>query len=267
MTKQTAFLSALSFVAFTAFAVFCAMPAGAATISPDDLEPGDLIRGQTFSAVYYYGEDGFRYVFPNLNTYSTWYSDFDDVKWLSDANLATIQIGGNVTYKPGVKMVKITSVPKVYAVGAGGVLRHITSETVATALYGANWNKMIDDLPDGFYANYTVGNAIEIASSFSPTAEKADAFSINADKELTPFTTVTITDSGYSEDEVTIGVGETVRFINEGPGKHSASADDKSWGTGTITVGKHFTKRFSKAGTYEFHCAYDEDMTGKIIVE
>ena len=36
---------------------------------------GDLIRGTSFSAVYYYGEDGFRYVFPNEKTYKTWYSD------------------------------------------------------------------------------------------------------------------------------------------------------------------------------------------------
>ena len=33
-----------------------------------EILPGDLIRGQAFSAVYYYGNDGLRYVFPNSNT-------------------------------------------------------------------------------------------------------------------------------------------------------------------------------------------------------
>jgi hypothetical protein len=84
---------------------------------------GDLIRGESFSAVYYVGLDGFRYVFPNDKAYFTWYSDFDDVKVITDAELSDIQIGGNVTYKPGVRMVKINTDPKTYAVDAGGTLR------------------------------------------------------------------------------------------------------------------------------------------------
>ena len=114
---------------------------------------GDLIRGTSFSAVYYMGTDGFRYVFPNDKTYFTWYSDFDDVKFLSDADLAKIQMGGNVTYKPGVKMIKINSDPKTYAVSAGGELRHVGSEALAVSLYGSTWNTKIDDVPDGFFSN------------------------------------------------------------------------------------------------------------------
>src|SRR3989338_2938836 len=68
------------------------------------INSGDLIRGESFAAVYYMGEDGFRYVFPNDKTYFTWYENFDSVKWLSDTDMGTIQIGGNVTYRPGVKM-------------------------------------------------------------------------------------------------------------------------------------------------------------------
>ena len=78
----------------------------------DDVGSDSLIRGETFSAVYYMGADGFRYVFPNSNTYFTWYDDFDAVKMISDSDLATIQIGGNVTYRPGSSMIKIQSDPK-----------------------------------------------------------------------------------------------------------------------------------------------------------
>jgi plastocyanin len=268
MTKRLSVLSFLAFSAFAAFAIFCALPASATSyLDPDDLEAGDLIRGQSYSAVYYYGEDGFRYVFPNFNTYSTWYSDFDDVKWLTDSDLSTIQIGGNVTYKPGVRMIKILSIPKVYAISSGGTLRHVATEAIATELYGANWNKMIDDMPDGFFSNYTTGSAIDIAGSFDVDAEEADAFSINSDKGLTAYTTVTISDNGYSDEEVVIEAGETARFVNAGTSKHTASADDGSWGTGTLTTGQHFTRRFKEAGTYEYHCAYDDDFSGTIEVE
>ena len=60
-------------------------PVSAATIPLANIQAGDLIRGQSFPAVYYYGRDGFRYVFPNDKAYFTWYSNFDSVKWLTFA--------------------------------------------------------------------------------------------------------------------------------------------------------------------------------------
>lgn len=228
--------------------------------------PGDLIRGTSFSAVYYMGADGFRYVFPNDKTYFTWYSDFSSVKMLSDADLAKIQMGGNVTYKPGVKMIKINTDPKTYAISAGGTLRHVTSEAVAIALYGGTWNKMIDDVPDGFFSNYTVGSAIETSASYSKTSEVAGATSINADKDLSVPETITITSSGYNPIDVTVRVGETVQFKNTDTAKHTATSDDLSWGTGTMTAGGTFTHRFTKAGTYTFFDSYDSGNTGAIYV-
>ena len=69
---------------------------------------GSLIKAGG-SAVYWYGADGKRYVFPNEKTYLSWYADFSGVQTVSDADLASIMIGGNVTYKPGVRMLKITT--------------------------------------------------------------------------------------------------------------------------------------------------------------
>ena len=169
-------------------AIFTAFPASALMLAESELQPGDLIRGETYSSVYYYGDDGLRYVFPNDKTYFTWYSDFDDVQWVSDSTLATIQIGGNVTYKPGVKMLKINSDPTVYAVADGGELRAIDSEEIAIELYGATWNQQIDDVPDGFFGNYEIGSRIELSSQYDPEAEEADAFSIATDKGLETYT-------------------------------------------------------------------------------
>lgn len=144
---------------------------------------GDLIKASG-AAVYYYGADGKRYVFPNEKTYFTWYSDFSSVKTITDAELAAIQIGGNVTYKPGVKMVKITTDPKVYVVDAGGTIRWVESEAIAAALYGSDWNTKIHDIPDAFFVNYTVGASVAAASYFDPAAATAAATSIDVDKNL-----------------------------------------------------------------------------------
>ena len=228
---------------------------------------GDLIRGTSFSAVYYMGADGFRYVFPNDKTYFTWYSNFDTVKVLSDSDLAKIQMGGNVTYKPGSKMIKINSDPKTYAISAGGVLRHVTSESIAVSLYGSTWNTKIDDVPDGFFSNYSIGHAIETSSAYSSTTEAAAATSINTDKALTLPGSISITSNGYSPIDVTVSAGETVKFTNTDTEKHTATADDLSWGTGTMEAGGTFTHRFTEAGTYTFFDSYDSGNTGAIYVE
>ncbi len=150
-------------------------PSGAADNTPDidtdkDLEEpaegtpgceaGSLIKGQTFAAVYYCGRDGKRYVFPNEKTFYTWYDDFSSLVVLTDAELAAIPLGGNATYKPGVRMVKIQTDPKVYAIARGGLLRWVQTEAVARALYGDDWNQKIDDVSDAFFVNYTIGDPI-----------------------------------------------------------------------------------------------------------
>ena len=148
---------------------------------------GTLIKG-SLPAVYYCGADMKRYVFTNDKNYFTWYSDFSGVTKISDADLASIQIGGNVTYRPGVKMVKIQTDPKVYAISHGGALRPIASEAVASALYGSNWNKQIDDISDAFFTNYSVGSAINAAGDYDKNAEMSGSQSVNADKGLSTTT-------------------------------------------------------------------------------
>jgi hypothetical protein len=54
-------------------------------------------------------------------------------------------------------LVKITSVPKVYAVEPGGSLRWIESEAVAKTLYGNDWNKRVDDVSESYFAAYHEG--------------------------------------------------------------------------------------------------------------
>lgn len=235
-----------------------------ATVSLDELEAGDLIRGESLAAVYYFGKDGFRYVFPNDKTYFTWYSNFDDVKWLKDNDLGKIQIGGNVTYKPGIKMVKINSDPKTYAVGQNGTLHWVTSEEVAIALYGSSWNTMIDDVPDAFFSNYNVGGEIEVAGDFVPSEETASVDDINDDKSLKSPYIITITSSGYSDTTLDIEAGRAVKFLNKDIQKHTATSEDLTWGSGTIEAGGSFIRYFKTEGEFPFFCSYHESETGTI---
>ncbi len=172
--RYIAFLMMLSLFATS-------LPANASVVSA---QPGQLIKG-SFDTVYYYGTDEKRYVFPTEKTYKSWYGeDWSGVVTIPDKELMSIPLGGNVTYRPGVKLLKITTDPKVYAVGAGGTLRWIETEDLAVELYGADWAKNVDDLPDAFYINYRQGSHITAKSDFNPSGEKAEATSIWKDKNL-----------------------------------------------------------------------------------
>lgn len=245
-------------------------PAHAETLAPEDtLQSGDLIRGESFASVYYLGEDGFRYVFPNEQTYFTWYTDYSEVRIISDEALSHIQIGGNITYKPGVKMVKFPSDPTVYAVSAGGTLNPIVSEDIARELYGANWNEYIDDLSESLLNTYTIGTPIELASQFDPTTEQAQSYSINSDKQLDAYTLIEITDEGYNSATITLQSGNTVRWLNTSSETKTATEWDRIWGSGTLNPSEHYTRMFTLPGVWHYYAmgADRNIFEGAIIVQ
>lgn len=144
--------------------------------SVSSAEPGSLIKLPCSSdadandmcrAVYYYDTvDLKRHAFPNEAVFFSWYQDYTDLIIVDEEFLYTLTLGGNVTYRPGVTMVKFISVNTVYAVGESGELRAIDSEETATDIYGSDWNQMIDDISDAFYSNYEFGEDIEGASDY-----------------------------------------------------------------------------------------------------
>lgn len=168
--------------------------------------PGSLIKlacgggssvNDPCTAVYFYGHDGKRHAFPNDKVYFTWYANFSTVQTVSPSFMASLPLGENVTYRPGTRLVKVTTDPKTYAVGLGGTLRWVTSEAAAASLYGSDWNQKVDDIPDAFFIDYRAGADVAAASDFSPSAESAFAATIDDDLPSTK-RRVTVTTSGGS---------------------------------------------------------------------
>ena len=79
--------------------------------------PARRLGAWTSFPPYYCGKDASA-CSRNDKTYFTWYSNFNNVKFVTDADLSKIQIK-NVTYAPGVH-IKINTDPKTYAIGRGG---------------------------------------------------------------------------------------------------------------------------------------------------
>ncbi len=193
---------------------------------------GTLVKADAFPAVYYYGSDGKRYVFPNEKTYFSWYADFSTVKTVSEDDLGDMAIGGNVTYRPGSRMIKIQSNPKVYAVDQSGVLHGVPSEEVAEQMYGENWATHIDDISDAFWSNYEVGENLE-DTDYSPGIALAETRTIGEDKGLSgPSRDVELTAIPLGDDRVSTsperGSVMECHSSSGGPG----ASDDAPWITG-----------------------------------
>lgn len=123
---------------------------------------GSLMKLVTSTTVNYCGADGKRYIFPNEKTYFTWYPNFSGIITVSAAQMGSIPIGGNVTYRPGTKLLKVTTDPKIYAVEKNGLLRYLPTAEIATLFYGKNWLSLVEDLPDPFFVNYRRGADVTI---------------------------------------------------------------------------------------------------------
>lgn len=124
---------------------------------PFGLSVGDLVKIDGNAAVYYIDASGTRRSFPMEAVYQSWYGkDFSKVKTIAPEQLSAFAMGKNMTIKPGTYLVKITTMPKVYAVTGDATLQWVSTEARAVELYGADWAKKIVDIPDAFFVNYTI---------------------------------------------------------------------------------------------------------------
>lgn len=154
-------------------------PAGTLLKLPCPADPGPYHRCK---AIYYYGTDGKRHAFPNEKIYKTWYADFSSVVIVSEATLATIFLGPNVRYRPGVRLVKLASIPDVYAVERGGGLLPMASEAIAAALYGSGWAGTVDDINEAFFGDYLVRPPITDPAGYSPSAARDGTTTIDQEQ-------------------------------------------------------------------------------------
>ncbi len=80
-------------------------------------------------------------------------------------------------------------------------------------------------------------------------------------------TTATIQDFSFSPATLTIKVGTTVKWSNNGPSAHTTTSDGGVWNSGTLgapsgggayggaTAGGSYQFTFSTPGMYHYHCA------------
>ncbi len=121
----------------------------------------------TCHAVYYYGLDGKKHLFPTEGVYKSWYGSFSNVVTISKGTMAGMPTGENVTYRPGTFLVKFSSSTTVYAVDVNQTLRPIMNEAAAKAIYGTRWNSYVVTIPASERNDYKVGSKIYSSADYS----------------------------------------------------------------------------------------------------
>lgn len=122
----------------------------------DGAEPGDLITAPNLGTIYYLNEEKERVVFPDEQTYFTWYDDFSSLKHIPREVLESYPLSGrNATIRPGTKLITIPSSSQVWAVGSPNILYWMAGgEEQVREFFGEDWASRVVDLPEYYFANY-----------------------------------------------------------------------------------------------------------------
>jgi plastocyanin len=70
----------------------------------------------------------------------------------------------------------------------------------------------------------------------------------------------------YLPTNVTVTVGTTIRWLNEGPSQHTTTSDTNIWDSSVLNPGQTYDHTFNTPGTYPYHCTLHPQMVGSITV-
>lgn len=77
---------------------------------------------------------------------------------------------------------------------------------------------------------------------------------------------VSMVDNAFSPSNLTVRVGSTVTWVNDGAAIHTATDANGGFDSGLINPGGRFSHRFDRAGTYRYTCIVHPGMAGTITV-
>jgi plastocyanin len=77
---------------------------------------------------------------------------------------------------------------------------------------------------------------------------------------------ISVVDFAFEPAALTVPVGATVTWTNDGSRPHTVTADDGSFDSGRLDPGEQFRQTFDQPGTFSYHCGFHPEMQGSIAV-
>jgi plastocyanin len=77
---------------------------------------------------------------------------------------------------------------------------------------------------------------------------------------------VTVANMAFGPASVTVGLGEPVTWTFQDSVGHTSTSDQGFWDSGTKAGGATYSRAFTSAGTFAYHCTIHRMMRGKVAV-
>jgi plastocyanin len=77
----------------------------------------------------------------------------------------------------------------------------------------------------------------------------------------------TLTTTAYAPNPINIAVGGTVTWTNNDNTAHTSSGNNGGWDSGSIAPGGSFSRTFTAAGAFPYHCTIHPGMVGTVNVQ
>ncbi len=78
---------------------------------------------------------------------------------------------------------------------------------------------------------------------------------------------VSIKNFAFSVTSLTVSKGVSVTWTNNDAVAHTVTADDGTFDSGNITPNGTYSKTFTTAGTFAYHCSIHTNMKAKVVVQ
>ena len=125
--------------------------------------------------------------------------------------------------------------------------------------------------------NYTHARALALAagllvltgcgaSSVAASARSTASSTASPSAHAASSPTVVIRSFKYQPKVITVSRGTTVTFANHDNTNHTVTADRGAFNLGNFNRGQSHRFRFTRAGTYKYHCTYHPFMHGTVVV-
>lgn len=79
-----------------------------------------------------------------------------------------------------------------------------------------------------------------------------------------PANEVWIQGMAFIPTTIVITAGSTIKFVNKDVNKHTVTADNNSFDSGTLSNGSTYSRSFN-AGIYSYHCTIFPQLKGTVI--
>ncbi len=76
-----------------------------------------------------------------------------------------------------------------------------------------------------------------------------------------------LTTNAYAPNPVNIAVGGTVTWTNNDNTPHTSTGNSGAWDSGSIAPGASFSRTFTSAGSFPYHCTIHPGMVGTVNVQ